>query len=123
MKLWHDDIRKAPEGWGWARTNSEATALLMRGGVEEISLDHDLGLASLSPSAPQKRIERRIRQGHHRGAENGLDLVRWMIAHKYVPSKVTIHSHNYPAAHRMAQELAAAGHMVEIAPYALPEQR
>ncbi|HJZ18738.1 MAG TPA: cyclic-phosphate processing receiver domain-containing protein [Candidatus Nanoarchaeia archaeon] len=42
MKLWIDDIRPAPEGWVWAKNANFAMACF-NFGVEEISLDHDLG--------------------------------------------------------------------------------
>ena len=41
MKLFVDDIRRQPEGWHIARTNTEAIRLLATGSIEEISLDHD----------------------------------------------------------------------------------
>lgn len=43
MKLWLDDVRPAPEGWTWVKTAWDAIALLEKGGVEAVSLDHDLG--------------------------------------------------------------------------------
>lgn len=43
MKLWLDDIRPAPEGWFWVKTAWDAIEQLSRGGVTEVSLDHDLG--------------------------------------------------------------------------------
>lgn len=42
-KLWLDDLRPAPPGWLWVKTAWEAMEFLGRGGVVEISLDHDLG--------------------------------------------------------------------------------
>ena len=44
MKVWLDDVREAPEGWIHIRTPEEAIDLLRSGAVEEISLDHDLGI-------------------------------------------------------------------------------
>jgi hypothetical protein len=44
VKVWLDDQRAAPEGWVHVRTPEEAIRLLRRGEVEELSLDHDLGL-------------------------------------------------------------------------------
>jgi hypothetical protein len=41
-----DDTREAPDGWVRAYTPDEAIRLLETGTVEEISLDHDLVLAS-----------------------------------------------------------------------------
>ena len=43
MKLWLDDIRKAPDGWQWVKTAQEAIACLSTGKVKMVSLDHDLG--------------------------------------------------------------------------------
>lgn len=43
MKLWLDDLRPAPEGWVWVKTAWDAIEVLGRGGVAEVSLDHDLG--------------------------------------------------------------------------------
>jgi hypothetical protein len=42
-KVWLDDVRPAPAGWVHVLT-PEAIDLLRSGDVEEISLDHDLGL-------------------------------------------------------------------------------
>lgn len=42
MKLFVDDIRRAPEGWVPVRTNTEAIRMLATGNVVEISLDHDI---------------------------------------------------------------------------------
>lgn len=44
MKLWLDDVRPAPEGWTWVKTVDEARARLVAGGVDHLSLDHDLGI-------------------------------------------------------------------------------
>jgi ABC-type uncharacterized transport system fused permease/ATPase subunit len=44
MKVWLDDLREAPQGWVHVRSPEEAIALLRSGKVEELSLDHDLGL-------------------------------------------------------------------------------
>jgi hypothetical protein len=46
VKVWLDDERAAPEGWVHARTPEEAIELLRGGEVEELSLDHDLGLGA-----------------------------------------------------------------------------
>lgn len=44
MKVYLDDIRPCPSGWRLARNYDEAITLLKSGCVEEISLDHDLGM-------------------------------------------------------------------------------
>lgn len=119
MKLWLDDVRPAPDGWHWARTNAEAKAALLRGNVDECSLDHDLGLHELT--------DEQINDWDHvisvsyalqaTGTETGLDLVEWMIQHDLVPDEVTIHSWNPDGAHRMAMRLVDDGHEVLLAPF------
>jgi hypothetical protein len=44
VRVWLDDVREAPDGWVHVGTPREAIDLLRSGEVEEISLDHDLGL-------------------------------------------------------------------------------
>jgi len=44
MKIYLDDVRPAPDGWKLVYTPEEAIAYILRGNVEEISLDYDLGL-------------------------------------------------------------------------------
>jgi hypothetical protein len=47
VKVWLDDRRSPyprPEEWVWVRTPAEAIRLLKTGEVNELSLDHDLGL-------------------------------------------------------------------------------
>jgi hypothetical protein len=43
MRLFLDDVRKAPSGWIPVRTAVDAIRLLETGMVHVISLDHDLG--------------------------------------------------------------------------------
>jgi hypothetical protein len=43
MRVFLDDERVPPDGWNLVRWPDEAIVLLERGGVTEISLDHDLG--------------------------------------------------------------------------------
>lgn len=87
MKLWHDDIREAPDDtWTVARTNEQALALLSEGGVIEASLDHDLGFA-----------------------EDGHELAVAMVERDVVPPVVNIHSWNPAGAERMAATLHEGG--------------
>ncbi len=124
MKIWHDDIRPAPEGWKWARTNAEAKALLLGCGVGSdrvvtaISLDHDLGLHHFTEQQITDDIELIFRAGS--AEETGLDLVTWMIEGDVVPPHVTIHSWNPHGAERMANALNDAGHDVIVAPFLIP---
>ncbi len=43
LRVWLDDKRPAPDGWTPCRWPYEVIALLKRGEVAEVSLDHDLG--------------------------------------------------------------------------------
>ena len=106
IKLWHDDVRPAPEGWVWATNNTEAQMILQDRNVEECSLDHDLGAEGGDIFAAGPSLN-----------GSGYDLVRWMIENNLVPAKVTIHSWNGVGARRMAQTLNSAGHNVTLAPY------
>ena len=44
--LWLDDERPAPEGWYWAKNAREALSYLLTYQVNEISMDHDLGICA-----------------------------------------------------------------------------
>lgn len=100
MKLWVDDERPKPKNWTHfahihSKTSRDAIEWLAcwqrnnvyRGhepsfGIEEVSLDHDLG-----------------------GDDTGMIVLNWMIEHKVWPKVLTIHTSNPPARKRM---LAAA---------------
>lgn len=115
MKLWHDDIRRPPDGsWTWARTNEEARRLLNEHPVHELSLDHDLGAHDYDPDAPDAVL---VRGG---AAETGYDLVRWMLSEGRVPPVLTVHSWNSAGAKRMAAALREGGHACVIRPYRVP---
>src|SRR5512132_2943655 len=69
MKVWLDDERSAPAGWVRVRTPEETIELLRSGAVEELSLDHDLGLdvgARETNSAHEFVLRRRLRSGSGR---------------------------------------------------------
>ena len=42
IKLYVDDLRRCPDGWELARTNTDAIRILATGIVDTISLDHDI---------------------------------------------------------------------------------
>ena len=60
-KVYLDDERQAPEGYIRAYTVPELISLVKAGGVQEISLDHDLG----------------------EGLETGYDFLKWLEAEVY----------------------------------------
>lgn len=115
MKIWHDDIRKPPEGWTWARTNTQAIALFLSHEIEAISLDHDLGLQDEDPDAPAAEL------GRGTSLHTGYDLVEWMIATHHLPESITIHSWNPDGAKRMAAALQDAGCHPVVKPYQMPD--
>jgi hypothetical protein len=93
MKIWLDDIRTPPdEGWEWAKTPSEAIALLDSADIEVISLDHDLGFDG----------EREL---------SGYQVVLWIeeaVALKsYDPPEMLVHSANPPAHERLLRAIDA----------------
>lgn len=44
LKLWVDDLIEAPEGWSWAKSNTEAIRILDNPNIHvtELALDHDI---------------------------------------------------------------------------------
>lgn len=116
MKLWVDDIRRPPntEEWIWARTNREAILALRAGGIEECSLDHDMGLHDFDPD--QEDADMRV--APDAGLQpDGLELVTAMIRGRLVPPVVTIHSWNPVGAQRMAKTLRDDGVNATVKPY------
>ena len=92
VRVWLDDRRPAPEGWVHVRTPEEAIELLRSGEVEELSLDHDLGLD----------VGARERTGY--------DVLLWLerevAAGRARPPRVmTVHSGNVGAVGRMEEAI------------------
>jgi hypothetical protein len=92
VKVWLDDRRSAPEGWVHVRTPEEAIELVRGGEVEEISLDHDLGLD----------VGARERTGY--------DVLVWLeeevaAGRARPPAVMTVHSGNVGAVGRMEQAI------------------
>ena len=102
MRVWLDDEswRDPSSGWTIVRTADEAIVLLAAGGVEMISLDHDLCDIRYEP------YPREV---------TGMDVVRWMVENKVFPRVVNVHSFNPDGAkHMVADLLVAAPEEVEI---------
>jgi hypothetical protein len=94
VKVWLDDQRAAPEGWVHVQTPEEAIELLRGGEVDEISLDHDLGLD----------VGARERTGY--------DVLLWLEAEVAAgrarpPAVMRVHSGNVGAVKRMEQAIAS----------------
>lgn len=90
MKVYLDDERVTPEGWTRVYWPQEAISLLEAGGVEEISLDHDLG-------------------DDERGT--GYDVLEWIeeavVLKGFVPPVLRVHSANPAARIRMQAAIEA----------------
>ncbi|WP_377154657.1 cyclic-phosphate processing receiver domain-containing protein [Roseateles sp. UC29_93] len=90
MRIYLDDERTTPEGWTRAYWPDEVIALLKAGGVEEVSLDHDLG-------------------DDERGT--GYDVVLWVeeavALHGFVPPRMRVHSANSSAREKMEAGIRA----------------
>ena len=63
MKLWIDDIRKAPEGWVWVVDAESATREFLKGYITEVSFDNDLGPDSLEGWQVANWLEHQVRMG------------------------------------------------------------
>lgn len=117
MKVWHDDVRPAPPGWEWARTNAEARKLLSENHVTDISLDHDLGYHDVEmPDDPDDLLDV-LQAAGPRAGETGLDLVEWMCHGQNVPENVTVHSWNPVGAQNMAARFMTFGYRCRVVPY------
>lgn len=83
-----EDERPTPEGWVRCRWPEDVIALLKKGNVEEISLDHDLGEFG-------------------NDARTGYDVLLWIeekvIMEGFKPPNIDIHTRNPSAERRMWQ--------------------
>jgi hypothetical protein len=118
IRLWHDDVRPPPEGWLWARTNWQAKKILRTGRVEEISMDHDLGLDHIN--IPEEITTEELHQFlslRGDGPHTGLELARWMVANNLIPKKIAIHSWNVVGANAMRATFENAGFACKYIPF------
>ena len=82
MKLWLDDTRPEPSGWTRAKTALEAISLLKTGIIIEVSLDYDLGTASLYGTGLE------VAEFIEDGAQDGtLRKIKWAV-HSLTPDGV-----------------------------------
>ena len=84
IKVYLDDERKPPAGWKLVKWPDEVIALMKKGNVDEISLDHDLG-------------------DDKRGT--GYDVLTWLekevVLNGFKPPKINIHTANISARKKM----------------------
>ena len=105
MKLYVDDLRKCPEGWTLARTNTEAIRLLATGYVEEISIDHDICVPNVQ--FVNEVVRKRLAIG-----EETFQPVAYYLAtmpESMRPSTINFHTANPEGAAKMKSILDAAG--------------
>lgn len=98
IKVWLDDSRPAPDGWKHATNVEQAQTNLLRGNVDEMSLDHDLD----NPVCANCDFKCGHRDGgqcanncacHSNGDRTGLDLLNWMVYwHIWPKKKPVVHS-------------------------------
>ncbi len=94
MKLWVDDLYKAPEGWHWVRTVTEAIRILGTWDVEEVALDHDIcHYETVLIDSQQGEFPFQF------ACQETFEAVAWFIREKYArggdyPKKVTIITSN-----------------------------
>jgi hypothetical protein len=94
-------VREAPDGWVHVKTPEEAIDLLGSGDVEEISLDHDLGLAT---------------SGSER---TGYDVLTWLEqavatgAWQHPVPMISVHSANPVGSLRMERAIASIWRLTE----------
>jgi deferrochelatase/peroxidase EfeB len=95
MNVFLDDVRRCPHGWVLVKSAEEVLDLLRAGDVENLSLDHDLGMRKVSkPGEPERFIEVE--------ANDGSWLVLQMIEQNLWPqNKPQVHSANPYGALRM----------------------
>lgn len=96
VRVWLDDLREAPDGWTHVRTPEEAIAVLGSGNVDEISLDHDLGLTT--PEGKER---------------SGYSVLEWLEREvamgraQFELPVISIHSANPVGRKRMEQAIAS----------------
>jgi len=90
MRVFLDDERVAPDGWRQVRWPEEAIVLLESGGVQELSLDHDLG------------------DDEH---GTGYDVLLWIeeavATRGFAPPRIRVHSANASARQKMEAAVQA----------------
>ena len=92
MKIFLDDVRSPPSGWILAQHPDDVINYIKSGQVEEISLDHDLGL------------------WNDCGEITGMKVLEWLEEKVYfdktfIPPKITLHTANSVARKRMEQAI------------------
>lgn len=106
MRLFVDDLRRCPDGWMLARTNTEAIRFLAGGYVDEaISIDHDI----CTPFSGElsEGVRRRLQIGQETYQPVAYYLV--VMPEAMRPKVIKFHTSNPEGAAKMMSILKAAG--------------
>src|SRR6266699_158061 len=101
MRVYLDDVRKAPNKWTRTHTAGETIELLKTGEVTHLSLDHDLGIRPEGPGDTGYAVLAFLEQEVGHG--------RW---HDPLP-ELSVHSANPPAHDRMLQAIESIRRLYE----------
>ena len=71
-RLWLDDVRPAPDGWVWVKNYDDALAQLTLFSFEAISLDHDLGMKTVTENESGIVVAKEVE------AKTGYDVICWI---------------------------------------------
>lgn len=77
MKIWLDDLRKAPDNYIWCHSVNEAISVINEAGtsnITDIDIDHDLG-------------------DYNKDGGEGIKLIDWCIENDFYPN-VKLHTAN-----------------------------
>lgn len=106
MKLFVDDLRKPPDGWEVARTNTDAIRILATCPVDEVSLDHDIMVPEYGgDSAHAKLVIARM------SAETFMPVAYYLAlaakyshwSYDYEQPKIRFHTGNLAMGQKMAE--------------------
>lgn len=118
MKLYLNDLRACPEGWTLARNIREAVRLVADNPIEEMSLDHDLGMVYCRSCAFSDSDEPCFNGlgvkvcdcTCHVEEPSGLDFLKWIHENnKWPDQKPKIHSGNTVGAMNMRNFISDFG--------------
>lgn len=102
MRVWLDDVRVPPDHtWTWVKTAHDARCALLKGGVVEISLDHDLSDEHYAAEMYDPHAYAAIRQNFKN--ETGYDVVLFMRQYNLWPEVIRVHTMNPAGRHAMEQ--------------------
>jgi hypothetical protein len=94
VRIYLDDVRKAPDGWQRVKTADACIAALKCGGVDELSLDHDLADEHYPEASAGMYGGNGAPQYDSYREKTGFAVVEWMIENDVWPSLIILHTMN-----------------------------